>query len=203
MKKQTLKITGMTCAACASAVERSVSKVEHVESASVNLAAEKLTVTYDETKTDLEKIKAAVERAGYGVLEDAEEVTIPIEGMTCAACALAVEKQLKKLSGVKEASVNLASEKAKVSFFKDQVSVKDLKEAIRKAGYKPLEVEKEDREALRKRRERKIMLSKLILAAVFTLPLFYISMGHMLGLPLPRALEPDANPFNYALAKSS
>ena len=201
MKKQTLKITGMTCAACASAVERSVSKVEHVESASVNLAAEKLTVTYDETKTDLEKIKAAVERAGYGVLEDAEEVTIPIEGMTCAACALAVEKQLKKLSGVKEASVNLASEKAKVSFFKDQVSVKDLKEAIRKAGYKPLEVEKEDREALRKRRERKIMLSKLILAAVFTLPLFYISMGHMLGLPLPRALEPDANPFNYALAQ--
>ena len=114
MKKQTLKITGMTCAACASAVERSVSKVEHVESASVNLAAEKLTVTYDETKTDLEKIKAAIKRAGYGILEDAEEVTIPIEGMTCNAWALAVEKQVEELSGVKEASVQPRSEKAKV-----------------------------------------------------------------------------------------
>ena len=184
MKKEALKITGMTCAACASAVERSVSKLD-VESASVNLAAETLSVTYDEEKINIDDIKRAVERAGYGVRKDLEETVIPIAGMTCAACARAVENSLRKLAGVKEANVNYASEKAKVSYVGGKVSIKDLKEAIRKAGYEPLSAEKEDVEAERKKRERMIMLIKLIAAAVFTIPLFYIAMGHMLGFPLP------------------
>ncbi|MFY9422708.1 MAG: heavy metal translocating P-type ATPase [Bacilli bacterium] len=200
MKKETLKITGMTCAACASAVERSVSKLD-VESASVNLAAETLSVTYDEEKINIDDIKRAVERAGYGVRKDLEETVIPIAGMTCAACARAVENSLRKLAGVKEANVNYASEKAKVSYVGGKVSIKDLKEAIRKAGYEPLSAEKEDVEAERKKRERMIMLIKLIAAAVFTIPLFYIAMGHMLGFPLPDFLDPNTNPFNFALTQ--
>lgn len=201
MKKEILNITGMTCAACANAVERSVSKLEHVESAQVNLATEKLTVAYDDTKIDLNAIKTAVQKAGYDVLEDFQEASIPIAGMTCAACARAVENSIRKLEGVEKVNVNYASEKAQVRFLANKVKIKDLKEAIRKAGYKPLDVEREDRQALRKKHEQKVMLIKLIIASVFTVPLFYIAMGHMLNWPLPEFLNPDIYPVNFALTQ--
>ncbi|HHX79551.1 MAG TPA: copper-translocating P-type ATPase [Acholeplasmataceae bacterium] len=201
MKKEILNITGMTCAACANAVERSVSKLEHVESVNVNLATEKLSVLYDEEKVELNAIKAAVKKAGYNVREDLQEATIPIAGMTCAACARAVENSLKKIEGVEKVNVNYASEKAQVTFLANKVKIKDLKEAIKRAGYKPLDVEREDNEALRKKREQKIMLFKLIIASIFTIPLFYIAMGHMLNWPLPEFLNPETNPVNFALTQ--
>ena len=201
MKKEILNITGMTCAACANAFERSVSKLEHVESVNVNLATEKLSVLYDEEKVELNAIKAAVKKAGYNVREDLQEATIPIAGMTCAACARAVENSLKKIEGVEKVNVNYASEKAQVTFLANKVKIKDLKEAIKRAGYKPLDVEREDNEALRKKREQKIMLFKLIIASIFTIPLFYIAMGHMLNWPLPEFLNPETNPVNFALTQ--
>jgi len=70
MTKETFNITGMTCASCARAVERSVSKVEGVQSAAVNLATERLAVEFDESKADIDKIKEAVIRAGSGVQEE-------------------------------------------------------------------------------------------------------------------------------------
>lgn len=201
MRKDYLKITGIRCGGCVNTIERSVLRLENVEKADLDLATATLSVTYDEAKINIDTIKAAIKKAGYGIEGDFDEVIIPIEGMTCAACALAVEKSLRKLQGVKEASVNYASEKAHVKYDAATLKTKDLKEAIKRAGYQPLALEKEDGEDSRKRRERKIMLFKLLIALLFTLPLFYIAMGHMFNLPLPVFLHPEHQPFNFALAQ--
>ncbi|MDN5277483.1 MAG: P-type Cu+ transporter [Clostridiales bacterium] len=209
MAKRTFSITGMTCAACARAIERSVSKVDGVKSASVNFATEKLTVEFDEGKVDLSRIKEAVEKAGYGVQEDEEpsrrEVSISIGGMTCAACAKAIERAIKRLPGVDEVSVNLATEKARVVYNPAMVRLSEIKQAIIKAGYKPLEAEdgeqRVDQEKLRRQRELKDLRTRLVVSIIFAVPLLYIAMGHMLGLPLPEVIMPDMHPLNFAMVQ--
>ena len=207
MAKQTFGIIGMTCTACARAVERSVSKLDGVISANVNFATEKLTVEFDEGKVDLKRIKEAVEKAGYGLQEDENssrrEVSISIGGMTCAACAKAVERAIKRLPGIDEASVNLATEKAMVVYNPAEVRLSEIKQAIIKAGYKPLEAEDGDRrvdqEKLRRQKELKDLRVRLVISAIFAVPLLYIAMGHMLGLPLPEVIMPDMHPLNFAV----
>jgi len=84
MKTESLKIIGMTCAACAKASERAVKKLDGVVEANVNFATEKMVVQYEDSKRDIDKIKEAVRKAGYEAVEEVEtkEVLIPIEGMT-------------------------------------------------------------------------------------------------------------------------
>jgi len=92
-----------------------------------------------------------------------------------------------------------------VSYDANKVRLSEIKAAIRKAGYIPLEVETEsmnhDADADRKAKEIKMMKSKLWLAAIFSAPLLYIAMGHMVGLPLPMVLDPMVNPMNFALVQ--
>ena len=116
-KKEVFKIDGMTCTACANAVERRVGRLDGVDKASVNFATETLTVLHEDG-VDLERIKRAVEEAGYSLREEQKnrEVVIPIEGMTCAACSRAVERALGKLDGVERGEVNLAAERARVVY---------------------------------------------------------------------------------------
>ncbi len=82
MANKTLKIEGMTCASCAKAVERATKKLEGVRESSVNLATEKLSISYDEGKLSVEDIQAAVEKAGYKAISETVSKTIAIEGMT-------------------------------------------------------------------------------------------------------------------------
>ena len=111
MKEQSYKVTGMTCSACSAAVQRAVSKQEGVDSAEVNLATETLRVSFDESKVDFDKLQATVEHAGYGLVEPQanKRAELGVDGMTCASCSSAVERALKKLDGVSDASVNLAT----------------------------------------------------------------------------------------------
>jgi len=206
VKKETLTVTGMTCAACARAVERNVGKLEGVISANVNLATEKLNVEFDETKVDVQRIKDAVIRAGYGVqqqnTETLREIIIPISGMTCAACVRAVERAIKKLPGIKDVNVNLATEKAKVVYDTSSTRISAIKDAISKAGYKALEIEAEkqtDQERERRKKETRTLRIKFLFSLIFTIPLFYISMGHMMGFPLPEFLMPEMHPVNFAI----
>lgn len=208
MKKKVLSVTGMTCASCARTIEKNVSKVEGVTNASVNFATERLIVEFDESKASIEKIREAVKKAGYGVLDDGEEtireVSIPISGMTCASCAKAIEKSISKLNGIKEVSVNLANEKARVVYDSSQVRLSEIKNAIIKAGYTPLEIEKtsyEDLHQERKQKEINNLFRRFIIASIFAVPLLLIAMAHVVGLPLPEIISPEKHPLNFALVQ--
>ncbi len=202
MTTKSFKIEGMTCAACAKAVERVTKKMDGVSEANVNLATEKLSISFDETKVSIEDIQSAIEKAGYKAISDAVHKTMKIEGMTCAACSKAVERVTKKLDGVTEASVNLATEKLTITFEASKVRVSDIKKVIEKAGYKAIEEETSvDTDKERKDKEIKLLWKKFIIAAIFTVPLLYISMGHMIGFPLPEIIDPMMNPVTFALTQ--
>ena len=211
MNVDDIKISGMTCASCVKAVERAVKKLDTSVVASVNIATEKLSISYDEDKVKSEDIEKAIEKAGFGIVKEVEnkEVIIPIGGMTCASCVKAVERAVKKLDGVESVQVNLATEKATISYEVGKVKMYEIKNAIEKAGFKVLEIEKKqsvDEDKLRKEKEMKTLLTKFIVSAIFAIPLFYIAMGHMIPkpigpLPLPKIINPDINPLNFALTQ--
>ncbi len=205
MEKKTLSIIGMTCASCARAVERSVSKLDGVDFANVNFATEKLAIEYEETNLNINQIKLAIRKAGYDIVEEDsyKEIAIPISGMTCASCANAVERALKKLEGINLASVNFASEKAKVVYDSSIVRMSQIKEAIHKAGYEAIDDLNNvtDYELLRHEKEINTLLVKFVTAIIFAIPLLYITMGHMLHAPLPAFINPDRNPLNFGLTQ--
>ncbi|GLC28884.1 heavy metal translocating P-type ATPase [Clostridium omnivorum] len=206
MATKSLKIEGMTCAACAKAVERASKKLQGVNEASVNFATEKLNINFDETKVSIPDIQAAVEKAGYKAIIESSSKTFKIEGMTCAACAKTIERVTKKLDGVTESNVNFATEKLSISYEPSKVRVADIKKVIEKAGYKALEDEvtvDEDRE--KKEKEIKLLWKKFIISLIFTVPLLTISMGHMvgekLGFSLPSIIDPMINPRTFAIVQ--
>src|SRR5581483_2948006 len=155
----TFAVTGMTCASCVRRIERALGKVAGVQEATVNLATEKARVVYDPTVATTAELKAAVKKAGYGVDDlppdappvtpaappahaagrpapGSREVSLPVEGMTCASCVRRVERALTKVPGVETASVNLATEKANVVYDPAVTNVEALGAAVAKAGYK-------------------------------------------------------------------
>lgn len=200
-----LKIGGMTCADCAKAVERASLKVKGVAEANLNFAVEKLYVNYDENITSINEIISAIERAGYTAEEEKEskEITIKIGGMTCAACAKAVERSVKKLDGVIKAEVNIAAEKLSAEYNPSKVRLSIIKDAIKKAGYTPIDEEdvNVDSDKERKEKEARDIFKNFIISASFTLPLLIIAMGHMLGMPLPKIIDHMEHPLNFAIVQ--
>ncbi|MBU3109577.1 heavy metal translocating P-type ATPase [Clostridium gasigenes] len=202
MLTKSLKIEGMTCASCAKAVERATKKLQGVNESNVNIATEKLSINFDETKVSVEDIQIAVEKAGYKAINDASNKTMKIEGMTCASCAKAVERATRKIDGVTEANVNYATEKLIINYEPSKVKVIDIKKAIEKAGYKAIEEETTvDADKEKKEKEIKLLWKKFVISAIFTVPLLYISMGHMMGLHLPDFINPMMNPDIFALSQ--
>lgn len=127
---------------------------------------------------------------------------LKIEGMTCAACAKAVERVTKKLEGVLDANVNYATEKLVINYEPSKVKVTDIKKAVEKAGYKAVdEVPAIDTDQEKKRKAIELLWKKFIISALFTVPLLYISMGHMLGLPLPHFIDMHISSEAFALTQ--
>lgn len=199
MKKLNFNIEGMTCAACAKAVERVSEKLEGVIDANVNIATEKLSIVFDDKKCNILAIEKAIEKAGYKAYLDGEHIILNIEGMTCAACAKAVERVSKKLEGVIDANVNIATEKLDIIFDKSKVSLNDIKVAIEKAGYKALEEKNIEEEKKGKEDAIKSLWKRFIISLIFAVPLITISMGSMMGLELPKIINPMHNPLNFGL----
>lgn len=203
--KTTYNIDGMNCAACSSTVERVTRKLKGVSSVSVNINTKKMLIEYDSDAVTKEDIFNTVKKAGFTPSDDYEEksVTIPIDGMHCAACASAVEKEINKLEGILEVSINVLTNKAYVRYDVKEVRLSEIKKAIIKAGFTPQEIERgninvgdgaEDR-------EQKKMWFRLKIAIGFVIPLLYISMGHMMGIPIPSFINPDVEPLNFAIAQ--
>ncbi|WP_186430757.1 heavy metal translocating P-type ATPase [Clostridium sp. BSD9I1] len=206
MLNKVLKIEGMTCAACAKAVERASKKLQGVTDANVNFATEKLNVSFDEAKVSIEDIQAAIEKAGYKAKTESSTKTLKIQGMTCAACAKTVERVTKKLDGVIESNVNFATENLNISYDSSKVRVSDIRKVIEKAGYKAVEEETNvDADKERKEKEIKLLWKKFVIAAIFSVPLLVITMGHMFGEPigfkLPEVIDPMVNPRTFAIVQ--
>jgi P-type Cu+ transporter len=209
MKLEEMTVTGMTCASCSARVEKVVGKLPGVSVASVNLATEKLHLEYDEGLVSFGAVKKAVEGAGYGLerKDESKRVTIPIEGMTCASCVARIEKVVGKLDGVTTVAVNLATEKADVTYEPARVRLSVIKQAITDAGYTPREIDATDtvdHDARRKEKEIRTMWTKFIVAASTSVPLLYLAIVHMIPgarIPLPGFLDPMTFPLRYALAQ--
>ena len=199
MKSSSFKIEGMSCSACANRVERVVKKMNGVEEASVNFATETLSVKFDEAKVAASKIEEIVVKAGYSVRKDMRNYTFKVEGMSCSACANRVERITKKIDGVESANVNFATEKLTVRVDAEKVRYSDIKLAVDKAGFKLIKEEDQIKEVSKKKDESKILLNRFIFSLIFTVPLLIISMGHMVGMPLPSIIDPMKNPLNFAL----
>lgn len=204
MIKDTYNIEGMTCASCVQAVEKSVGKLAGVDDVSVNLATEKMEVSYDSSTVAGDDIESAVESAGYKALKNIATQTFVIEGMTCASCVQAIEKSVGKVDGVQAVTVNLATEKMNVSYDEDAVTTGNIIQAVQDAGYKAT-VEATTNDAAddndKKQKQMKNLWIRFIWSAIFTLPLLYIAMGPMLpfgGLPLPEFLDPMQHMIAFA-----
>lgn len=129
-----------------------------------------------------------------------EVKTFKVYGMTCSACASRIERVTRKLEGVKDASVNFATEKLTVTVEKNKISYEKLKTTIDKTGYKLVEetnLKTETKEVSESRR----LFNRFIISLVFTVPLLIISMGHMIGMPLLSMINPKINPLNFALVQ--
>ncbi len=211
LRDATFGITGMTCASCSAVVEKVVGKLPGVGTANVNLAMERLSVSYDPAALDEAGIIDAVKRAGYGALPlesgvaatasspsatTMATVTLGILGMTCASCSAVIEKTLDHLEGVASASVNLANETATITFDPTVLGIDALIGAVRGAGYDAMlrveaTVAGEDpndaqREAQRAHwlHERRLFVFSLVLAV----PAFLISMVPPFMTAVPAAV---------------
>lgn len=181
-----LSVEGMTCASCVGRVERVLKKLPGVQEAVVNLATEKASLTVEDPAQAtliLPQAIAAIEKAGYAV--PVQSVDLQVDGMTCASCVGRVERALKKVPGVQNAVVNLATERATVQL-QGGTDASRLIAAIEKAGYEARPVMQqaavsgEDVTAQRQAAERESLKKSLIFAAVFALPVFLLEMGgHM------------------------
>ena len=204
MKTELYDVKGMTCTACAGAIERGLGKLEGIKSASVNFATEKVKIEYDETKYDFEKLKNEVKKIGYGLSDGdtTKKVSISISGMTCSACSTAVEKSVSKLEGIKKAAVNSANGTGYFEYDPNMTNIGKIKEKITEAGYKPLDADmkEEEKEDLYNKEIRSLGI-RFIVSLIFVLPLLYIAMGHMMGLHLSDFINPEINPENFALVQ--
>lgn len=129
--------------------------------------------------------------------------TYLIDGMTCASCVATVENAVKKLPGMTSCSVNLTTEKMAVSYDDSQVNQEKIEQAVADAGYGVKLFVQGQAASQEEREEKRLagMKQRLIWSTIFTLPLLYISMGSMMGLPLPAFLEAASHPLTFTLVQ--
>ncbi|CAD2072071.1 heavy metal translocating P-type ATPase [Phocicoccus pinnipedialis] len=181
-KKETLNITGMTCAACSTRVEKVLNRMDGVE-AKVNLATEKASIEYDLDKVSLEEIEHKINDIGYDV--EKTDAEFDVTGMTCAACSSRIEKVLNRFDGVETASVNLTTEKATVSYNPNTVSTQEIIKKIRDIGYDATVAGDGEEKADRKDKELNTLKWKVIIGAILSGPLVVTMLDHLFGMNLP------------------
>ncbi|HEY2493450.1 MAG TPA: heavy metal translocating P-type ATPase [Paenibacillus sp.] len=175
-KQVSLQITGMTCAACATRIEKGLSRMEGIAGANVNLALEQASVTFNSNQIDIQAIEQKIESLGYGTLK--ETMDFEITGMTCAACSTRIEKGLNRMEGITQANVNLALETAHVEYAPDRITVKEMMDKVEQLGYKAIPKQEASDTADLRQREMNRKKWKWIISALLSLPLLWAMVGH-------------------------
>ncbi len=196
-----LPITGMTCANCVATVERNLLKLDGIEQAAVNLASERAVVSYDPQVVDANTMVARVRKTGYDVAIGQADLIVQRLGDDNDVRRL--ERALNAVDGVVEASVNLASERARVRYIPTMVTQAEIRNAVQGAGFEvPLEAgNMEDVEQQARDREIARQRRLLFIGLALTLPLFVLSMLRDFGLvPEAVAISPIYDWAMFALA---
>ena len=203
MSQATYPIKGMHCASCAQNVERTIKALPGVKRANVNLASEKLTVDYEQSQVNVDDMAQAVKGIGFELVKPSDTEVFGIKGMGCASCAAKIEQATRKLPGVASANVNLATEKLSIEYNHQELTATEIMQAVKEAGYQAFILKKDDEEKLAQEKQAAIqqMWRRFVLSFVFTAPLLYLSMGHMIGLPLPGFLHPSTSPIAFVTAQ--
>lgn len=172
-----LKVKGMSCAACAARVEKGLSGMEGVSSARVNFAAESATVEFDPGLVEAGDLVEKIKQLGYEVPFD--RLDLSIKGMSCAACSARIEKKLSSIPGVIHAGVNLAAERAFIEYYPVVVRAADLINAVVLLGYEARRAGEEtpDRQKMERDRDIKRQLFLFVFSAVFSAPLLIGMVG--------------------------
>lgn len=198
--KKSVPVEGMSCASCAQRVENAVKQLAGVKESVVNLATEKLNVEYDSKQLSFSEIAAAVEAAGYKLIDTLVTQHFIIEGMSCASCVQRVETAANHVEGVSQAVVNLAQETMTVTYDNTQTKSTDIIQAVKEAGYHALikdQAASKDKQTEKKQQIQALWL-RFLFSAIFTVPLLYLAMGDMLHLQLPASIEPMEHAFRFA-----
>ena len=195
LAKETIKVSGMTCAACANGIEKALGKKNGISEAMVNFAAEKVTVTYDASVITPTQFRAVIEDLGYQIIAEPTAVetklVLPVTGMTCVACANGIERGLRKRDGVLEAAVNFASEKVTVRYDSEQITRNEIIRIIEDLGYGVLDQEVTearvgiDREAQEKAElaARKRMLFFVMAITIVTEIIMFVEYRYHFHIP--------------------
>jgi P-type Cu+ transporter len=201
-ERLTIPVTGMTCAACATRVQRKLERGRGVSGAAVNFGTERATVEYDATAVTAAELVELVRSAGYGART--EQVVLPVSGLEWAVSGDPVERELRALRGVVSASVNLATAEARVELLPEVVTPADLAAAVERAGYRlgraveiadPVERERVSREAEYRDLLRRFVLAALVglVAMVLMMPLMMESSAMQRADVLDRLMMPLAH----------
>ena len=189
-RKEVIRIEGMSCAACASKIEKKLGKLPGIRLAAVNLATEKATVEFDDSQLGRADIEKVIRDLGYGVVQETPatgHVQLKITGMSCAACSAKIERKLNKLEGVAQAAVNLSTERATVTYDPAVIKVSEIIRSIEKLGYQAVRVDEMpvDREKELREKEIQQLRRELIIGAVLSSPLILAMVLALIGIDVP------------------
>lgn len=201
--KKSYQLGGVSCQVCVNKIEKKLSKLDGMKEAVVNLSTEKLSVDYDESLLKDETITEVVKKLGYEIEEesDLKDVELDIDGISCQVCVNKIEKKVSKLNGVKSVIVNLANSRGKIVYDSDVIKLSEILEVMKKMGYTGTKHEESSENLKDKEKEEHLKREFLEfkIAIVFSVVVFYIAMGTMVGLPVPSIISPDINPLNFAI----
>jgi P-type Cu+ transporter len=178
--EMTVPISGMTCVSCVSHLERAIGEVPGVAEVNVNLAAHNATVRFQNDGVPVQSLIQAVHGAGYEIT--IQTISLPIGGMTCASCASHVENAIRDVPGVLLVNVNLATERAKVTFVPGVADLEVIKQGVAGSGYQVLDMqpgeneEQPDQEAIKMNEAR----FRMWVAWAFTIPIIVWMLAKML-----------------------
>lgn len=174
MKKETFIVEGLHCASCVSRVEEKLKSLKGVKSANVNLASGTALVEYDENLINPSEMKSSVDSLGYIFkIIKTKSVVVKVGGLHCASCVAKLENSLKTHKGILEANVNLATNKAFITFDGSIIDERKIKDIISSTGYEPLDYIDVDAEKIELAKKK----NNFIFSAIFSLPLLIITMA--------------------------
>ncbi len=179
--KTVLKIGGMHCAGCVNIIQNKLSETQGVEKCEVNLGSEKAVLEYDPEITDITKLENAIKSTGYKVVY--EKFTLSIEGLSDSSDAHQLEKKLKSILGIKNASVNYGNSQAIIEYNSVLLSLADIRRCVEDLGY---HIVSEDISSSAEEIEAKKTKKLLVIGTLFSIPIILFGHfgAHYLSLPL-------------------